>query len=35
VLYRQRGNHLEIGRIVHVAREQEFQRALDVLLRRP
>jgi toxin ParE1/3/4 len=34
VLYRKRGSHLEIGRIVHVAREQELQRALDLLLRR-
>ncbi len=34
VLYRKRGNHLEIGRIIHVAREQELQRALDFLLRR-
>jgi hypothetical protein len=34
VLYRERGDRLEIGRIVHVAREQELQRALDVLLRR-
>jgi toxin ParE1/3/4 len=34
VLYRERGNHLEIGRILHVAREQELQRALDLLLRR-
>jgi toxin ParE1/3/4 len=34
VLYRERGDHLEIGRIIHTAREQEFQRALDILLRR-
>jgi toxin ParE1/3/4 len=33
-LYRERGNHLEIGRIIHVAREQELQRALDLLLLR-
>jgi toxin ParE1/3/4 len=34
VLYRERGDRLEIGRIIHTAREQELQRALDVLLRR-
>jgi len=34
VLYRERGDRLEIGRIIHAAREQEFQRALDLLLRR-
>lgn len=34
VLYRERGDRLEIGRIIHTAREQELQRALDVLSRR-
>jgi toxin ParE1/3/4 len=34
VLYRERGDRLEIGRIIHAAREQEFQRALEFLLRR-
>jgi toxin ParE1/3/4 len=34
VLYRERDDRLEIGRIIHTAREQELQRALDVLLRR-
>ena len=34
VLYRERGDRLEIGRIIHTAREQEFQRALEFLLRR-
>jgi plasmid stabilization system protein ParE len=31
VLYRERGDRLEIGRIIHTAREQELQRALDLL----
>ena len=35
VLYRERGDRLEIGRIIHTARGQEFQRALKILLRRP
>lgn len=34
VLYRERGGRLEIGRIIHTAREQELQRALDFLLDR-
>jgi plasmid stabilization system protein ParE len=34
VLYRDRGNHLEIGRILHTAREAEYQRALRFLLHR-
>jgi toxin ParE1/3/4 len=34
VLYRERGDRLEIGRIIHTAREEELQRALDLLLRR-
>jgi len=34
VLYRKRGDRLEIGRIIHVAREQELRRALDLLLDR-
>lgn len=34
VLYRERGARLEIGRIIHTTREQELQRALDILLRR-
>lgn len=34
VLYRARGNRLDIGRIIHTAREREFRRALDLLLRR-
>ena len=34
VLYRERGDRLEIGRIIHTARDDEFQRALDFFLRR-
>lgn len=34
VLYRERGDRLEIGRIIHTARDHELQRALDFLLRR-
>lgn len=33
VLYRDRDDRLEIGRIIHTAREREFQRALGLLLR--
>lgn len=33
VLYRTRADRLEIGRIIHAAREQEYQRALALLLR--
>ena len=34
VLYRERADRLEIGRIIHTARDHEFQRALGYLLRR-
>lgn len=34
VLYRERGDRLEIGRVIHAAREQEYQRALDHLVQR-
>ena len=33
VLYRERDDRLEIGRIIHSAREKEYQRALSNLLR--
>jgi toxin ParE1/3/4 len=34
ILYRGRGGDLEIGRIIHAAREAEYQRALEVYLAR-
>lgn len=34
VLYRDRGDYLEIARMLHTAREAEYQRALRFLLRR-
>ena len=34
VLYRERGDRLEIGRVIHTAREREFQRARELFLRR-
>lgn len=34
VLYRLRDERLEVGRIIHAAREEEYQRALDYYLRR-
>jgi plasmid stabilization system protein ParE len=33
VFYRERDDRLEIGRIIHAAREEEYQRALSNLLR--
>jgi plasmid stabilization system protein ParE len=33
VLYRLRSDLLEIGRIIHAAREPEYQRALEIYLR--
>jgi toxin ParE1/3/4 len=34
VLYRERADRLEIGRVIHVSREQELLRALELLQRR-